>query len=148
MNRKLTRLPLYLWLAAGCSADYMSEKGFSLPEGDLNAGRRAFQELQCTECHMVKGEILAGGPLPESPIVELGGTISRVQTYGDLVTSIINPSHRLAKGYAPDRISKNGESKMRLYNEVMTVQELIDIVTFLQPHYEVVIPPYAFPTFN
>jgi hypothetical protein len=37
-------------------------------------------------------------------------------------------------------VANDGESKMPVYNGYMTVQELIDIVTFLQPHYDVVVP--------
>jgi hypothetical protein len=83
--------------------------------------------------------------------VELGGETTKVQTYGDLVTSIINPSHRLAKGYPVDQISENGNSKMEYYNEVMTVEELIDLVTFLKTKYqfksytETAYPYYIYP---
>lgn len=41
----------------------------------------------------------------------------------------------------------NGESRMPVYNEVMTVQELVDIVTFLQEHYEVVAPQVRYPMY-
>jgi hypothetical protein len=75
---------------------------------------------------------------PERELVELGGTVTRVKTYGQLVTSIINPSHRLASGYTPESVqTPDGESKMRNYNEVMTVDELIDLVAFLQSKYTI-----------
>ncbi len=70
--------------------------------------------------------------------------MSQVKTYGQLVTSIINPSHKLAPGYPIETISEDGQSKMPLYNGYMTVQELIDIVSFLQPHYEVIVPQYHY----
>jgi hypothetical protein len=41
-------------------------------------------------------------------------------------------------------VSIDGESKMPVYNGFMTVQELIDIVMFLQPHYEVYVPKYEY----
>ena len=44
------------------------------------------------------------------PYVELGGNITKVKSYGELVTSIINPSHDLAKGYAEEVVSEDGES--------------------------------------
>jgi hypothetical protein len=76
--------------------------------------------------------------------VELGGTVTRVKTYGELVTSIINPSHKLAPGYPLDEISTDGESLMTLahLNDVMTVQQLIDLVAFLQARYQVAPPQY------
>jgi hypothetical protein len=78
--------------------------------------------------------------------VTLGGQTVRVKTYGDLVTSIVNPSHRLARGYAASEVSRNGESLMAAarLNDVITVQQLIDVVAFLQDEYELV-PPLVQP---
>ena len=76
--------------------------------------------------------------------VELGGQVTKVRTYGELVTSIINPSHRLAWGQPREQVSQDGESLMRVYNEVMTVQQLIDLVALLQSRYEVVIPEHEY----
>lgn len=70
--------------------------------------------------------------------VALGGQTPRVATYGELVTSIINPSHRLAKGYSREAVSTDGVSKMRNYNDVMTIDELINLVAFLQAQYELI----------
>ncbi|MDH3748286.1 MAG: cytochrome C [Gammaproteobacteria bacterium] len=135
-----------LIVAAGCGRDMMSERGFALPEGDAIAGREAFLYMQCTQCHTIVGEEFPPVPGYE-PYVQLGGQVSRVKTYGELVTAIINPSHKLAKGYAESLVSEGGESKMYIYNSYMTVQELIDIVMFLQPHYDVVAPRYAYPIY-
>ena len=59
------------------------------------------------------------------------------------MTSIANPSHRLARGYPPETVAVEGVSLMSLIylNDVMTVQQLVDVVAFLQPRYEVVPPP-------
>ena len=133
---------------SACERDYMSERGFSLPEGDPIAGKEAFLYMQCNECHTIKGMDLPRVPLSEPPYVELGGQVTAVKTYGDLVTSIINPSHKLAKGYAEEQVSEDGVSNMYVYNGYMTVQELIDIVMFLQPQYEIVIPRYQYPVYR
>ncbi|MBT5219558.1 MAG: cytochrome C [Woeseia sp.] len=127
---------------AGCDRDMMSEKGFRLPDGDAIAGREAFLYMQCHQCHTIRGEELPALPFGDPPYVELGGKVTRVRTYGELVTSIINPSHKLASGYAEELVSENGESNMYNYNGYMTVQELTDLVVFLQPHYEVMTPAY------
>lgn len=147
----MTRIVAVLGLAiaiTGCERDYMSERGFSLPEGDPVAGKEAFLYMQCNECHTIAGIELPRVPLADPPYVELGGQVTSVKTYGDLVTSVINPSHRLAKGYAADQVSEEGESNMYVYNRYMTVQELIDIVMFLQPQYEIVIPRYQYPAYR
>jgi sulfur-oxidizing protein SoxX len=75
--------------------------------------------------------------------VQLGGKTPHLRTYGELVTSIINPSHKIAPRHREAGAVLEGESLMSyMYlNQVMTVQELVDLVAFLQPTYEVVPPP-------
>ncbi|MDA0679135.1 MAG: c-type cytochrome [Proteobacteria bacterium] len=131
-------------LLAACEADRMSEKGFSLPPGNAMSGREAFVYMHCHECHTVVGEELPALTGTAPPFVELGGKVTRVKTYGELVTSIINPSHKLARGYPLEVITNDGQSRMPVYNGYMTVQELIDIVAFLQPHYDVFVPQYNY----
>lgn len=135
-------------LLAGCYSDPMSQRGFSLPEGDAATGRDVFAYMQCHQCHTVSNESFPALPGAE-PYVELGGDVTDVKSYGELVTSIINPSHDLAHGYAEEVVSEDGESNMYNYNQYMTVQELIDLVAFLQPHYKVIVPdtlyrPYVY----
>jgi len=146
MMKRLWLCLLVLIVAVGCGRDMMSERGFALPDGDAVAGRDAFLYMQCNQCHTIAGEDFPPVPGYE-PYVELGGPVSRVKTYGELVTGIINPSHKLAKGYAEEQISEGGESNMYIYNSYMTVQELTDLVMFLQPHYDVVAPRYAYPIY-
>jgi len=87
-----------LMLVAGCSGP-KSARGFSLPDGDPTRGQATFVELHCHACHTVSGvDSPELEPKPERPIA-LGGEVARLKTYGELVTSIINPSHRIAKGY-------------------------------------------------
>lgn len=137
MNMLRTVLAIaLLHLLSGCSADPKSSKGFTLPDGDADDGEVLFTQYQCFECHTVSGVTVPDSEKPDQTIVRLGGEVSRIKTYGELVTSIINPSHRLAKGYSAEKIaSEEGESQMTNYNDVMTVSELIDLVAFLQSHY-------------
>ncbi len=139
----LALLGVVIGLLGGSDRDRMSERGFSLPEGNPMAGRETFLYMQCNQCHTVTDETLPTVPGSE-PFVELGGPVTRVKTYGELVTSIINPSHKLAEGYAKDVVSVDGVSKMYVYNGYMTIQELIDLVAFLQPHYEVIVPAFEY----
>lgn len=147
MNKRFT-LTLLLGCAfalGGCDRDArMSEQGFRLPDGDAKTGREVFVYMQCTQCHSIKGEDFEELPGRDPPYVELGGTVTQVKTYGQLVTAIINPSHELARGYAEEIVSENGESNMYNYNRHMTVQELVDLVMYLQPTYDVVVPKYRY----
>ena len=134
-------------ILTGCSPSPESARGFRLPDGNADAGRAAFVALQCYGCHRIVGEVFPDGGSSERFEVTLGGTASRVGTYGELVTSIINPSHKLAPGYPTEMISENGLSKMRMYNDEMTVQQLIDIVAYLQTTYDVVPPSTQYPVY-
>lgn len=128
-------------LSSGCSQEQVANRGFSLPPGDEAIGEQLLAQYQCFECHTMAG---TEHPADEWRLsqeggiaVELGGVSTRVQTYGDLVTSIINPSHRIAQGYSPEEVmDEDGKSNMAYYNNVMTVEELVDIVTFLKTKYE------------
>jgi len=129
-----------LWLLGACTPSPESPRGFSLPAGDVEAGRQAFIALQCHGCHRINGvdlpQFLGTAPVA----IVLGGQSARVRTYGDLVTSIINPSHRLIQGYPAEQVSRDGESIMPVLTSVMTVQQLIDLVALLQSSYEIVPP--------
>jgi sulfur-oxidizing protein SoxX len=140
----LTLLLASLMALSGCDQDRaMSERGFRLPEGNATAGRETFLYMHCNQCHTINGEELPTVAGFE-PFVELGGSLTRVKTYGELVTAIINPSHKLADGYPEDLVSDNGKSKMYVYNGFMTVQELTDLVMYLQSHYDVIPPQFQY----
>lgn len=126
-----------LFLNVGCTPAPKSARGFTLPDGDVERGKTIFVNLQCNACHKVAGieQLVAEGTKPEIS-VSLGGEVTRISTYGELVTGIINPSHRLAKGHPAEEVSVDGQSKMKNYNDVMTVSQLIDLVAFLQSKYK------------
>jgi len=136
--KRLTLIWLIVLLPTliGCN-DPESGKGFSLPKGDAPRGAEVFVQLKCNACHSV-GDIAALeslAPPLRSPIA-LGGEVVRIQTYGELVTSIINPSHRFAPGHPADAVQADGQSTMTNYNDVMTVSQLVDLVTYLQTQYK------------
>lgn len=129
---------------AACDTGPQSARGFRLPDGDAAKGQEIFVELECISCHRISEMEL---PAPQSPgpvTVVLGGETQTVKTYGELVSSVINPSHKLIRGYPEEAVSQDGESLMTVYNDRMTVQQLIDLVAFLQSRYEVVIPEYTY----
>ena len=137
-------LVLLMLFTAACT-NPKSARGFRLPDGDVERGKVAFVESKCSACHTVKGTDI---PAPSKDyayvrVVVLGGEVRQVKTYGELVTSIINPSHVLAPGYPKELITKNNQSAMPNFNDTMTVRQLIDLVAFLQSHYELVLPEPA-----
>lgn len=132
---------------AGCPAGPESPRGFSLPKGEPLAGKRAFVELRCHDCHSAEGVGVRDADASDIH-VRLGGVSNRVTTYAELVTSIINPSHRLSRYYPEEEVAEEGISKMPVYNDIITVQELIDLVAYLQPQYEtIVVAPNSYETY-
>jgi len=141
MNRKaIPAVGVAAFCLSFCAPPEKSPSGFRLPEGDVQAGQGAFLELQCNACHQVRGLDLPG-PVAEPPVpVALGGTVDYQPTDGRFVTSIINPSHKLARGYPKENIKSGGISRMADYSDVMTVRQLVDLVAFLHSRYEFVPP--------
>lgn len=122
-----------------CNSGPDSPRGFSLPEGDASEGETVFMKYQCLACHSLAGfEDVSIVKQFEQPI-RLGGTSSIVKTYAQLVTAVINPSHELApRARNLENITnEDGTSKMPIFNDVMTVTELVNLVAFLQPQYKV-----------
>jgi mono/diheme cytochrome c family protein len=125
---------LMLVALSGCSGGVQSGRGFRLPDGDVDQGRQAFLDLKCNSCHEVAGEAL---PPPSSFNLRLGGETIHVRTYGELVTSVINPSHVVKDQYR-EALTEAQLSPMPEFNHVMTVEQMIDLVAFLQPQYHLV----------
>ena len=131
-------------LLVGCS-DPKSGSGFRLPDGEVNAGRAAFVRLNCQLCHTVSGETFATAPVASVIVVPLGGEVVRVRTYGQLVTSIINPQHIISPNYRGKYTDAAGKSFMPDFNPGMTVEELVNLVAYLQSRYKLKLPEPAYP---
>lgn len=139
MNRIII-VALALFLLQACNPE---SRGFNLPPGNAENGKATFTSLECNNCHRVDGVVEWNGGDEASPInIRLGGPTTRVKTYGDLVTSIIHPSHKISQSWKPETKTEDGGSRMRNYNDVILVTDLIDLVEFLQSEYEIIIPDY------
>jgi L-cysteine S-thiosulfotransferase len=126
---------------AACTPSPRSAAGFRLPAGDADRGRAAFVDMRCHACHQVAGHEMPA-PVADPPVrVELGGLVYQPRTDGELVTSIIHPSYRLAPGHAAGAITSGRLSRMGDVNDQLTVRELADLVAFLQASYVVTTPP-------
>ncbi len=112
------------------------------PLGNIQRGREAFVALECHSCHRIEDASMPPHPSPSSFSVALGGHTPKIETYGDIITAIVNPSHRLARSYRAVA-GRDGQSPMsaEFLNDVMTTQQLVDIAAFLRPEYEYVPPP-------
>jgi Cu/Ag efflux protein CusF len=132
---------LYIVLAfSAISSSLAAEKGqpselelhhpkgwqFTMPKGDVAKGREAFEKFACYVCHEVRGEKFPAA----APGSVLGPELSQMGPLHPLeyfTESIVNPSAQASKKYrGPD-----GNSTMPVANDRMTVQELIDLSSYI-----------------
>jgi len=96
---------------------------FTMPKGDFERGRAVYQKYACFVCHEVRGEPFPPGS-KSGPELSQMGPLHPLEYFTE---SIINPSAQAAKKHrGPD-----GKSLMPDYNDRMTLQELIDLSTYL-----------------
>ena len=131
-----------LLAGAGCTRGPKSMKNFRLPDGDTGRGKAAFVALKCNSCHTVVGVELPAPTAEPGKTLALGGEVARLRSYGDLLTAIVHPAYELSDKLPTKARMKMGVSPMKSVNDVMTVTQLIDLVTFLQPRYRQLDPMY------
>jgi len=95
-------------------------------------------KYQCLACHHINGTAQTEEINNPDINIRLGGKSIKVKTYAELVTSVINPSQKFSLGYPLAIVSVAGKSKMKNFNDPMTVTGLVDLITFLQPQYELI----------
>jgi mono/diheme cytochrome c family protein len=146
---KLILLASVIGFLSGCNVSEEWRNQIHLPSGDATNGEALFASVGCAGCHAVGDDEFEGGAEAGSVRVRLGSKTGRRMSYGQLVTSIVNPSHRLAPQYFSENITKDGESLMVNYNDALTVTQLTDVVAYLQTHYEDVLRPgFQFPSYE
>jgi hypothetical protein len=129
---------------AGCASGALF--GFPANEGDVIAGRQAFIDHRCHQCHSIADERMPALAGADRPMLALGGPTTMVRSYADLTTSIINPNHAISERYRDQLLLRTElpiDSPMPTPNlDTMTVRQLIDIVAFLDSKYELLVEDY------
>ncbi len=128
-------------LLAGCDFNLKSASRFRLPRGSAEKGQAAFVALNCIECHTVEGVALPPPGRKGELMVTLGGDVARLRTVGDLLTAIVHPNLAISDKVPRGSGVVAGKSPMPEVNDTMTVRQMIDLVTFLQPRYKQLPPP-------
>ncbi|MFI5008200.1 MAG: c-type cytochrome [Solirubrobacterales bacterium] len=137
----LASVALVMLSICGCSGGRKGSAGFHIPDGDAANGKAVFVAMRCHACHRV-ADLDLEAPVAQPPVpVVLGGRVGHAPTDGELVTAIVDPSHKLAHGYPPPVVRAGNRSRMGEFGDAMTVRELVDLVAFLQSRYEVMPPP-------
>lgn len=108
-----------------------------LPAGDPEAGKRAFAEHLCFSCHRVSDDpdYNTMPPLAQGP--DLASSSHKDPGY--LATAIVAPNHSITRDHKnlenadpEDFADAEGDSIMPDFNEVLTVRELIDLLSYLR----------------
>lgn len=101
---------------------------FFLPIGDADAGRQAFQELDCYACHQVEGDSEMPAPADGAQAPTIGSGQAG-QSRDRIANSIVSPHQDLA----PPR---GWSQEMPDFRVDMSVQQLIDLVSFVSSRAE------------
>ena len=138
---RLCTLCALVWISAllaGCAEKAAPVKDFVLPKGDVVAGQEVFNSVGCRFCHSIANLDLPPFHSEQVLNIQLGGEVYKVRSYGELLTSVVNPEHKkLAVNL--QQLPEEGqqlESPMPDFNDVMTVRQLIDLTEFLHSRYE------------
>ncbi|MFQ5657535.1 MAG: c-type cytochrome [Candidatus Methylomirabilales bacterium] len=100
---------------------------FTLPQGDTSKGREVFAKFECYSCHQVIGEDFPDpGGEAVGPELRQMGPMHPPEYFTE---SIMNPSAVLGEDQYR---AEDGGSKMPNFNDIMTVEELIDLAAFLK----------------
>ena len=121
-------LSAILSLALGCVSEpppAPPQSEFYLPLGDAQEGAIAFLRLRCFACHTVDGEdeMPAAFSANRWPVI---GSLQAGQGLDKIADSIMSPSHDIPPP------TQEALSPMGSYREVMTVQQLIDLVAYVR----------------
>jgi hypothetical protein len=101
---------------------------FTLPVGDVEAGREVFTTMQCYTCHHVAGETFPAYP----PRKEAGPDLSEMGAHHPaayFAESILNPNAVIVTGEG--YTGPDGRSRMPGYDE-MSLGQLTDLVAYLK----------------
>ena len=99
---------------------------FFLPAGDPEAGRKSFTDLRCNVCHRV---MWGGFPVPTAPNQgPILTTDHGAWSSARLASAIIAPSHSLSPEW---KNVPGGVSPMGDYDNVMTIRQLSNIVSYI-----------------
>jgi len=125
-----------LLLVAGCRTTPQDTVTFRLPQGDIQNGKLTFISLKCYACHrVVREDVPPPYALPPVPVVL--GAEPRQLTRQELAQAIVAPSHTIEPGYRRELVASGHTSRMADFAALLTLQQLADLVAFLQSLYEI-----------
>jgi cytochrome c1 len=100
---------------------------FTWPKGDPVKGLEVFVKLECYSCHEVKGLKFPAPSGEIGPELSVMGPLHDAEYFAE---AIINPNAIIEPGHGYQ--AADGSSKMPSYNDLVTLQEVIDLVAYLK----------------
>ena len=107
------------------------------PRGDAKKGRVVFEVKNCHRCHTIEGEDFPEFDLPAIDHISLCGENNAKWTRDDFAhhtmspQHLISPDHQKAMLIIGDKLGAEN-SPMPSFNDLLTVQDLIHVSTFLE----------------
>jgi len=136
---KLIALITILGLVGIFDGKCQDRVGFKFRGGSGEGGKEAFQNLNCTQCHVVKGVEFEKAPAKRLLDLSLGKEIRFVKKYEDILTAITNPQHVVNEQYSAilskAELAGGIEAYMPNLIEDMSVKQLMDLAAFLNQVY-------------
>lgn len=148
LNQTFIRILASLFLLfalSACNRESPPVKGFILPQGDVASGEQVFVKYGCHGCHTIPGVDLPEIDPAPTVVLAIGGEVYQVKNYGELLTSVINPTHVVSQEYITklDNAQQAGAgTPMPFYGDIMTITEMIDLVAFLHAQYSQLMPEF------
>jgi mono/diheme cytochrome c family protein len=102
----------------------------NFPQGNAEAGRLVFRTFKCFACHQIAGPEGQGIKIRTSVSAPLLDSRLGKKEPGEVITSIIAPSHKVTDAIAKESGGKL--SPMGDFTHAMTVRQLVDLVAFLR----------------
>ncbi len=108
-----------------------------VPIGDPGKGRALFEDKRCSTCHTVEGAKFPEVEQPVVDLVHLAGANNPEWTRDLYAREIMDPQHTISIDHQKamvrvgDRVGEVN-SPMVNFNKDLSVQDLIDITTFLE----------------
>lgn len=123
-------------LAALVAQDPGAPEKSVVPTGKAEAGQLVFVEKGCHQCHSAGSTKLPTVELEQRLVIELGGDVHTKWNRDDYARAIMDPNHLVSEDYKIAMIRlgdhfKAENSPMPTFADVLRVNELIDLVTFL-----------------
>jgi hypothetical protein len=126
----------------------------TLPSGTVEAGKQAFEDLRCSACHTVSGVEGLTEPLAQVPVPDLGMVLAG-HSRDSIATAVVLPSHFASSDtelwsdwstsqrvwigpgqqIPKEQVGEETQETISImtdYSNVITVQQLSDLVAFLE----------------